>query len=158
MLLHLVGAYSAGGAGVVTLSGQNVVTTGTGLTSAYAAIRFNSDGTVDEYESHGAGTWTQVDSLTDWIVPNSSASEATYHVRVQATPPNDDFTTKPSGASVNGTWVDLSTNREWGVEDFDSGVGTTVSTGNFTVEISADGGTTVLASDTYNLSANWRGP
>ena len=155
MLLHLVGAYSAGGAGIITLSGQNIVTTGTGLGSAYAAVRFNSDGTVDEYESHGAGTYVQIDSGTDWIIPNSASGDATYHVRVSAAPPGDAFTTSPG---ADGTWFALSSNREWGVEDFDGGVGTVVSTGSVTFQISTDGGSTVAAEATYSLSANWRGP
>ena len=145
--------------GVVTLSGQIINTTGTGLTSAYSAIRFNTDGTVDEYKSHGAGTYVQIDSTTDWIIPNPAAAGKTYHVRVQATPPTDDFTTKPG---ANGTWFALtgagSANREWGVEDFDPALGNSISTGTVTFEISDDGGSTVLASNTYQLSANWRGP
>ena len=137
---------------VVTLSGQNIVTTGTGQSSAYAGIRFNTDGTVDEYESHGAGTWVQIDSGTDWIIPNDGPG--TYHVRSQGTPPTDDFTTK---AAANATWIEISTTREWGVEDFTSAIETLVTTGTVTFEISDDAGSTVLASNTYLLSANWRG-
>jgi hypothetical protein len=148
----------------VTLSGQTLTSTGTGGSSAYAAFRFNTDGTIDQYRSHGvdAGVYTQIDAGTDWIIPNSAAANKTYSVRVQATPPTDDFTTKPSGASTNGTWVDLTggsgANREWGIEDTDPDIGTTKDTGNFTFELSDDGGSTVIASNTYSLSANWRGP
>lgn len=144
--------------GTVTLSGQTIVTTGTGQSSAYAAIRFNTDGTVDEYESHGAGAWTQIDSATDWIIPNSAASNKTYHVRVSGTPFPDDFTTKPG---ANGTWFALTggsgADREWGVEDFDAAIENLVQTGSVTFQISDDGGSTVIASNTYSLSANWRG-
>ncbi len=139
---------------VVTLSGQTIVTTGTGQSSSYAAVRFNTDGTVDEFKSHGAGSYVQIDAGTDWIIPNSSAADATYHVRVQATPPTDDFTTSPV---ANGSWIAISSNREWGVEDFDAAIENLVATGSVTFEISNDAGSTVIASATYSLSANWRG-
>lgn len=155
----LVGGFYSQSTAVVTLSGQTISTTGTGQSSAYAGIRFNTDGTVDEFKSHGAGSWVQIDSATDWIIPNAAASNATYHVRVQSTPPTDDFTTKPG---ANGTWFALTggsgANREWGVEDFDGAIETAVNTGNVTFEISDDGGSTVIASNTYLLNANWRGP
>jgi len=139
---------------VVTLSGHSIVTTGTGQSSAYAGIRFNTDGTVDEFESHGAGVYSQIDSATDWIIPNAAVSEATYHVRVSAAPPTDDFTTKPV---ANGSWIEISANREWGVEDFDASIENSVATGSVTFEISDDAGSTVLTSAAYSLSANWRG-
>lgn len=153
--------YKASAGAIVTLSGQTVIATGTGLGSAYAAIRFNTDGTIDQYKSHGPGDtgYVQIDAVTDWIIPNASASAKTYHVRVQATPPGDDFTTKPV---ANGTWIALTggsgASREWGVEDFDSSLSIVTATGSFTFQLSDDAGSTVLASNTYSLSANWRGP
>ena len=139
----------------VSLSGQTIVTTGTGQLSAYAAVRFNSDGTVDEFESHGTNDYVQIDSATDWIIPNTASADKTYHVRVTGTPPTDDFTVKPV---ANGSWVAVSTSPEWAVEDFNADIGVTVAMGSVTFELSDDAGSTVIASGTYSLSANWRGP
>ena len=143
---------------LVTLSGQTIITTGTGQSSAFASIRFNTDGTIDEFESHGAGSYVQIDVATDWIIPNSASPDKTYHVRVQSAPPTDDFTTSPG---TNGDWFALTggggANREWAVEDFDAAIENLVATGAITFEISDDAGSTVIASNTYSLSANWRG-
>lgn len=125
-----------------TLSGEFVSAWELGAQST-AGIRFNSDGTVDKNDD---GTYSQVDSATDWIIPNASAP-SDYQIRVTATPPGNDFTSEPA---VPGTWVTLDSNREWQVQT--SSPSSFLDTGYFTVEIRKGSGP-VEASGSYRLRA-----
>ena len=97
--------------GAVTLSGETGIhgtgDIGTGFI-ANAAIVVRADGTIDKIET-GVGT-TQIDSATDWIIPNSAASSA-YEVMIH----EDSGTLNRSGQDAIDTWVALDQDREWGV-------------------------------------------
>lgn len=129
----------------LTLSGQTVINTGAGVQTS--GIRVNSDGTVDENNN---GVFTQIDTSTDWVVPVGFAPDD-YEVRVAAAPPGDAFTNSPG---ADGTWFALTSNREWNVVEANPTVGSTLDTGNFTIEIrkGSSGGADV--SGTYNVQAN----
>lgn len=122
----------------VTLSGAVIL--GTGNPTGTAGLRVNSDGTIDRYRSQD-GVWTQINASTDWIIPNSAASEKTYHVKYYAA-----TGTSPSGSPLN-TWLNVSTNPAWTLT-----TGTTASY-NGTLSISDDGGSTTLTSAVFALSA-----
>ena len=63
-------------AGVVTLSGE-VISSSAGSGPVVSKLLINPDGTLDKDEN---GTVAQIDSATDWIIPNSAASSG-YQVR-----------------------------------------------------------------------------
>lgn len=130
----------------VTLSGETITDTATDR-SCTAGIRFNSDGTVDKLVN---ATYTQIDSGTDWIIPNGSAS-GDYDVRVTSVT-GDAFTSSPV---ANGSWINLGSNRLWSITDSDSGASTQSTT--FTAEIRNPSGTTV-GSASYTLTADYEVP
>lgn len=101
----------AGASGdVVTLSGETgIQDTVSGGGTARAGVRFNSDGTIDKRE---ASSYTQIDSSTDWIIPNSSAPDD-YEIRCASITAGG-WTV---AAASTGTWVALSSSREWRVEE-----------------------------------------
>lgn len=127
--------------GTVRLVFQNAVVTVTGgsITPGLAitGVRFNSTGTV---QRNADGSLTQINSGTDWVIPNSMAP-GTYSVR--ATLLSGD---SPSGSAL-GSWLALSSSREW---DLNSG-GVGVLACDLRIEISDDGGSTVLESGDYHL-------
>lgn len=123
--------------GVVTLSGQTVSSTSLG--TAIAGVRFNTDGTVDQNKG---GFYTQIDSSTDWIIPNGGAS-SDFDVRLVSV----------TGAALDtgpatGTWVNLGTNREW--LQIRSTNGTDSSTCVFAIRYKGGGD---LDTGTYTLTA-----
>ena len=143
MPLHPVGFWSDAG-GTVTLSGESVSVNGA---LADAGIRFNSDGTVDKVEN---GTYTQVDSSTDWIIPNGAASSL-YDVRITNVV---DIGGSPEGfnhasAAAEDVWINLGANREWAVENVGTGGSSSVGY-TFDVEIRYNGGS-VLDSASYTV-------
>jgi hypothetical protein len=94
------------GAGIVVQLNPVAATDAAAAPSAATAgIRFNTDGTVDKRES---ASYTQVNSATDWIIPNGAAS-SDYEVRYTGHS-GDAFTTE---AAAEDTWIALSSNRLW---------------------------------------------
>jgi len=96
--------------GVVTLSSETVSDTQVAPTDSFCSIRFTSGGIVEK-SSTDSPTWTQVDSGTDWVIPNGVASSL-FEIRCASitTPSSDPFTTQPAAV---GTWIDLGTTRTW---------------------------------------------
>ena len=132
---------SGGPTGVVTLSGQVI---GDGVPSpdpSSAKVRINTDGTVDEFKN-AIGAWAQIDSGTDWIIPNGDASSL-YEVKLDVTTgdaPN-------SGDSEStGTWLALSADRIWGLDSIGSNAG------DWTISIRYNGGA-VIDTGLYEMSA-----
>ncbi len=116
----------------VTVSGETV--SATQAFSSQAGIEFLADGTVDKNEN---GVRSQVDSATDWVIPNDSSSP----FEVRATLNSGDT---PSGTL--GSWLALTTDRAWALT-----AGIEVLTCNLTIEVRL--GSTVLDSGTYVLTA-----
>jgi len=106
---------------------------------AQSGFRFNSDGTVDENES---GSYSQIDSATDWIIPNAVDGKGSYEIRAV----QNSGDALDAGSDALNTWLALSTDREWfglgGSPEFDM---------NLTVDIRLAGLT--LASGTYIANA-----
>lgn len=92
--------------GVVTVSGEAVNDSDSG--GATGGIRFNSDGTIDKLEG---ASYSQIDSGTDWIIPNIAAS-GDFDVRCTnvSSGTSDDWTTEPAAEDV---WINLGSDREW---------------------------------------------
>lgn len=131
----------AAAAGTVTVSGETIV----GATSsgtARAGVIFRANGKVAKTVN---GTESQIDASTDWIIPND---EATSLYEVRYTGGTETWTVK---AANQDTWTDLSTDREWRVEN---NVGD-ITANIVTFEIRFNGGS-VLDSATYTCRADNR--
>lgn len=124
----------------VTLSGQTIEHNTIPGDTAVAAIRFNSDGTVDQGID---GIFSQIDSITDWIIPNVEA-DSTFDVR--CTGVGGSWTSSPI---ADGSWINLGTSRTWTVQRI-STEGTNEVTATF--EIRKDGGA-ALDSGFYTVRA-----
>lgn len=136
---------STGTPGVVTLSGETISppTVGSGVPPR-GEIVFRTDGTVDMIEN---GSTSQIDTATDWIIPNSRANDS-YDVRYTSQS-GDIFTAE---ASAEDAWIDLGTDRVYSLTRVPIGT----STNTVTFEIRNNAGTTV-ASTVYVIEANSSG-
>jgi len=143
MLAGLGGILKTADAGsVVTLSGQ-VVTNIDSPAPVSASIQIRSTGGVFRGLD---GSYAQIDTATDWIIPNSAASgPGTYHVR--ATLNASSGTATRTGTL--GSWLALTSDRTWELEK--TAIGT--STWDLDIEISDDGGSTTLSTALYELTA-----
>ena len=105
--------------------------------AAYAAIKFKTDGNIDE-QTGGGGT----QDIGDWISP-TTAAPGSYEIRASGI--------SGAGGTFTGTlntWQALSTQRDWSLSV--SGTGNS-GTRSFTIEIRI--GTNVLDSCTVTLYA-----
>lgn len=116
--------------GVVTLSGEAV----SNALSGVASLFLNADGTMDKTDFGGRA---QIDASTDWIIPNTGASDK-FDMRY-TNHSGDVLDTEPAAEDV---WVDCGSEREMSI------------TGNkscsFDIEIRDVQGITV-ASASYSL-------
>lgn len=94
--------------GTVTLSGQTVF----GIDTEIVGIRFNSDGTVDQ---RVGATYTQIDTGTDWIIPNGDAPDLFQVMTDNWMDLGGAGGGFNSAAAAEGVWVALTSNREWNV-------------------------------------------
>lgn len=101
---------AVGGGGIrsgVHLTDANINSSGGGaLQRVY--IRFNTDGTVDR---RIGDTYTQINELTDWIIPNTDANSS-YEVGHSAR--TGDTFNAANAAGIDG-YVHLGTDRQWGI-------------------------------------------
>lgn len=160
MIPLILAAYGAGGLnGEVSVSGHSVSTAdvGSGARSCESGIRFNADGTVDQKEDNGGGaSYSQIDSSTDWIIPNA-AGQRQYYVRAT----EDTYTENETATALFGvrngtmaTWLTLGngTSREWSLDTGSNTAGAGDIEWVITVEIATDsGGTDVIATAQYTL-------
>ena len=129
----------------ITLSGQAVNDNGAGTRTV--GYRVGADGKMYEFTS--AGGYVQIDSATDWIIPNASASIA-YQVRVTAFTDIGTGTYFDSGTAED-IWIDLSVNRTWLKSTTGTGGSNSVDS-TFTFEIRL-GTASALASTVYTQFA-----
>lgn len=134
----VMAAMACGGRGTVTISGETI--SDTGGAPARATVIFNTDGTVDKREST---TVTQIDSATDWIIPNVYAGSL-YEIKYELD--SGDALTETN--MVVSTWADMGTTRTMGYATSDPGT----ESGTITVSIRFNGGP-VLDTGQYVLSA-----
>jgi len=141
------GGVPAQPAGTVTLSGETIAYARNSATTSivYAGVRINTDGTIDK-RGFKSGTYSQIDSGTDWIIPNGDANEY-FEVYCQVN--SESGAGLASSASLEGVWLPLTSNRLWYVAK--SGADGT-DTANITISIRYNGGATI-DSAVYALSA-----
>ena len=126
---------------VVTVSGEAITHSVSNGSTARAGVKVLNDGTIDKREGTG---FTQIDTTTDWIRPNVAGVGDAWSVKC-VTSGGD-----PLHGDTTDSWLALTSDREWYLEH-----GTTDTTENHvvTVQISDDGGTTVIDSGIYTLTA-----
>lgn len=133
--IHMALLGAGGDNTVIAITNQTITSFVMPPGTAEAGYRLGADGRV--YQNVN-GTFTQLET---WCTPTSNA--ANYEARVTVT----------SGATPIGTvgsWVALSSTRDWTVQETVSG-NSTVS--NFTAEIRRVGSTTVLSSASISITA-----
>lgn len=164
-MIFLLAAYAGAGG----LTGDTGLTTqtltsdsfGAGAQSCTAGVRFNADGTVDRLENSGGGgdVYTQINSGTDWIIPND-ASFRTYWIRATEFSYTENetalalFGTKNGGT---GTWLTLGDgqSREWSLDTSSNTAGSGDVSWVIDFDIATDGtGTNIVASGRYTLTGD----
>lgn len=118
---------------------------------AEAGYRFNSDGTVDRADNvnETGFTYFQINSGTDWIIPNSASSgPATFHIRATHVSESD----TPVKTGVMNTWLALTSDRQWDANRDRLG-GNGISQWVIDIAISDDGGSTTLDTARYTMNA-----
>lgn len=135
-----------GDSAVVTVSGHSVSNiSGTIASLSTSGIRINTNGTIDEHNGNG---YSQIDSGTDWIIPNGSAS-STYECRIVSLVQNTG-TGWYIQAAAEDTWVDMSSAREWATRDTNIGA-PGIKDYDFTIEIRLGGSGGALDSGPFSL-------
>jgi len=111
--------------------------------TAGAGFSFNMDGTVDDWDRNSG--FTQIDTATDWIIPNSAASSLYEMAYTSFT--GDALTTDEFGGV--DTWVNMSENREVRlISDADP----EALSCQFTMQVRLNGGA-VISSAVYTINA-----
>ncbi len=126
--------------GVVTLSGNLLGWTATGVGSATIGIRIDTDGQIYELNN---GTPTARSTSTDWIIPNSAA-RTLHQVWCETTSGND-----PDGGDAIDTWHNLNTDREFTL----SAGASEIVTGTWNIIIRFNGGAD-LDNGSYIMTAD----
>lgn len=129
--------------GTLTLSGGSADSTASDPLNAIARFTFNQDGTVDRTQN---GSTAQVDSLTDWVIPNSAAP-GDYEIRF--TDLTGDSPTV-SGSTAEDSWRAF-TSGNFVLTLIQGSVG--VSACSFTIEIRKGSSGAALVSAPYALGA-----
>jgi len=122
---------------VISITDQTIGTPS--FTAAYAYYFLTAGGQVAQSTQAGG---INPSNIEQWVTPTSAAPN--YEARVTV------VSGTLSGGSGAGTWLALSSTRQWYVEEFTSG---NINTCVFTVEIRRTGTTTVLDSATITLTA-----
>lgn len=122
---------------VISITNQSI--TDSDATAAYAYYFLTAGGQVEQSTQAGGASPSNIEQ---WCTPTSAASN--YEARVTVT------SGSLTGGSSTGTWLALSSTRNWYVSESTSG---NTKQCIFTVEIRRTGTTTVLDSATITLEA-----
>jgi hypothetical protein len=128
---------------VINLDGHSNIQSAASLQTA--GFRVSTNGYIHSYDG---STYTPVDTGTDWIIPRYKA-DSTYECRVT----NVTGSAWTSAAAANDTWIALTSDRLWYVQDSDSGPAGIKQT-NFDIQIRKSGGP-VLATGSYYVEADY---
>lgn len=129
----------------VTVSGENITDFRTSPTDSYARLKVDDDGNMYKSTDTGSASWSQIDSSTDWIVPEAS-SPGLYEVRFTGA-----SNTPTSSTAAEDTWHSLSSG-DFIIYNSETTNGTATKSTTFTIEIRYNGGS-VLDSASYTLTA-----
>jgi len=142
-----ISSMTATAAGVVTISNASETVADFFVGNGVCGVELRSpDGTMYTfYDDDGASAvnFTQKNSSTDWIIPNSASTDATYHAKLTKT---GGAATLDGGGATEATWTAVSGGVLWQIVSSSS----TSYTG--TMAISDDGGSTTLDTCTITLT------
>lgn len=128
----------------VSLTGRSIGGTAATPADAKAGFRLGTDGKIYQARSHiSSGAYVEITGI-EWLDPHDATEADAYEA----------FATLDSGtltAGTTGSWVALSSNRDWERERTDNALGTDTAT--ITIQIRRVGYTEVLATATIDLSA-----
>ena len=136
--------WEASVAATVTLTNATNIAFSFGSDS-YAYFYWNTDGTVDQKDNNAAAQ--QINSGTDWIIPNASASSS-YRIKYSSLSGDTGFF--GVGGNLSTSYTAMSVNNSAYV--YDNTVTAVIKSCNFTVHI--DDGTTEQDTGAYILTAN----
>lgn len=137
----LLAAFSLRAGPVVTLSGETAIDSSqTEPDVAIAGVRINTDGTLDKITgTEATPVYTQIDALTDYVIPNAAAPGA---YQFQCTDNNANL---DAGSDATGSWQAISLGAQLYYVTADAtttlldidldvrqGTGATLDTGNYT--------------------------
>lgn len=140
----LMGAFNGSSGGdTVTLSGETVTAFNFGA-NATAHFKVDNDGNM--YERTNSGSWSQIDSSTDWVRPTSSAP-GSYRTMYDSETGDTGFLV---AWGFSGTYYAVSTDREMYTYD-----NTSVAGGkSVTCDFHIDDGSTEQATASYTMTAD----
>jgi hypothetical protein len=133
--LNVGGVWKTAAIGDVTLTAQTGANQASDLANGTAVFWINADGTVDVDDSGGR---VQVNSGTDWIIPNGAAN-GQYEWKWDLVS-GDSPTSTPKPAE--GVWEAISTDRKIGCF-----AGGSYETGIVTISIRLNGGSTLASAN-----------
>ena len=143
--LHPHGFWAdAGASGTVTLTNASNSAFSFG-SDAYAYFFWNTDGTVDQKDNNAAAQ--QINSGTDWIIPNTAASSS-YRIKYSSLTGDTGFF--GVGGNLSTSYTAMSVNNSAFV--YDTTIGFANKSCTFTIHI--DDGTTEQDTASYTLTAN----
>lgn len=128
---------------------DEVVNVSTSSENAIAGIRVNTDGTIDKRE---LGIYTQIDSATDWIIPNGAASSS-YEFRITSVTFNIGSVFFIQAAAAN-TWINMAAAREWTVQDANPFGDGEVDV-DFLLEVRLGSSGSAITNGSYTLKVNY---
>ena len=143
MLMNFLASIAAAVPALVTVSGETITDTDT-PGPVTTGLRFTNTGYVEAFLG-STSAWNPVDSSTDWIIPHEAAG-VLYSVRLTVS-----SGTSPTTGSV-GSWETLDSTRTWTLVRPDA-AGSGSTTGTYLLQVSDDGGSTVLDSASYTLTS-----
>lgn len=138
-ILNLMPAFAGTNAPTYNLDGETDITVVRGGGSPITVgivindATYGGDGTINKWQEASSG---QIDTATDWVIPNDLLGYKTVHARAT----NNGSAFDGSSASA-GTWYRIDTGTEVRYTITVSAIG--LKTLNFDLELSFDGGTTV---------------
>lgn len=128
---------------VVTLSGRTITASTTSPADCTSGFRLGTDGKIYRTDTGGSGTFQEIAGL-EWLDPKDALEADRFEC----------FATVTAGAltsGVTGSWLALSSDREWTVTRTNDTTGTDTAT--ITLSIRRIGMSTNLASASITINA-----
>jgi hypothetical protein len=136
---------ASGTSDIVNLDGHTFLDEAKDPDNAYAHIKCDNDGNMYSDKGTATPSWSQLDSVNDWVRPTGSAP-GLYEVRYTSLTGDAVY----AATTAEDVWHSLS-GGDWTIEQRRTSIGTNDSI--FLIQIRYNGGS-VLASNTYELECD----